>query len=175
MKTISVYVEGGGHLMQQRKELRKGLDALMRVQKEAALAKGLRWRVVPSGNNQEAYEAFQAELRVADDDAIVVLLVDSDAPLPGETGNETVDAQARVAHLANLQGWSFQKVDPHQVHLMVQCMEAWIVADPDALNGYYGKKFHAKKLPVRPNLEEEPKADLYKKLAAVTRDTSKGE
>ena len=32
-------------------------------------------------------------------------------------------------------------VDVQSVHLMVQTMEAWIVADADALNRYYGRSF----------------------------------
>ena len=54
-------------------------------------------------------------------------------------------------------------------------MEAWIVADPQSLAKYYERDFHANKLPQRPDLEEEPKAELYDKLAKATRDTSKGE
>ena len=53
-------------------------------------------------------------------------------------------------------------------------MEAWIVADPEALAEFYGKKFHASKLPVRQNLEEEPKESINDNLAKATKDTSKG-
>jgi hypothetical protein len=53
-------------------------------------------------------------------------------------------------------------------------MEAWIVADPDILEEFYGKDFRKKALPKRPRLDEEPKADLYAALDAATRDTKKG-
>ena len=58
---------------------------------------------------------------------------------------------------------------------MVQAMEAWIVADPDALTAYYGQHFFKNALPKRHNLEEEPKLDCANKLAAATRPTQKGE
>jgi len=61
-----------------------------------------------------------------------------------------------------------------RVHLMVQCMEAWIVADPDALEGFYNQGFKRSKLPVRQNLEEEPKVDIYSKLDSATKETQKG-
>lgn len=61
-------------------------------------------------------------------------------------------------------------MDAQRIHLMVQCMEAWIVADPEALASFYGQYFKANALPVRQNLEEEPKQDLYDKLDKATSD-----
>ena len=57
---------------------------------------------------------------------------------------------------------------------MTQAMEAWIVADPEALAGFYGKDFHEAKLPKRKLLDEEPKNALYRALDEATKDTQKG-
>lgn len=53
-------------------------------------------------------------------------------------------------------------------------MEAWIVADPEALEDFYKKEFKKNKLPQRLNLEEEPKDDIYTKLDAATAGCLKG-
>ena len=49
-------------------------------------------------------------------------------------------------------------------------MEAWIVADPDALVEFYGQYFARNSLPARQNLEEEPRQDVYDKLDQATGD-----
>lgn len=51
---------------------------------------------------------------------------------------------------------------------MVQCMEAWFVADSAAVQRYFGEGFSKSPLPKRPNVEEIPKEDLFKALAAAT-------
>jgi hypothetical protein len=50
-------------------------------------------------------------------------------------------------------------------------MEAWLIADADALARYYGQKFRGQDLPGRRNLEEVDKADLFAALARATRET----
>ncbi len=60
------------------------------------------------------------------------------------------------------------------IHLMVQFMETWIVADPQALAEYYGQGFHATRLPGRRNLEKEPKTSVERALREATRSTGKG-
>ncbi|MEW6218794.1 MAG: DUF4276 family protein [Thermodesulfobacteriota bacterium] len=79
-----------------------------------------------------------------------------------------------LRHLAARDGWDLAGTPVERVHLMVQCMEAWIVADPVALEGFSMQGFRKRVLPARPNLEEEPKADLYDKLDRATKDTRKG-
>jgi hypothetical protein len=58
---------------------------------------------------------------------------------------------------------------------MVQCMEAWLLADPEALAGYYKRGFRGRSLPIQPDLEVAPKLRVYDELAKATRGTSKGE
>jgi hypothetical protein len=176
MTNIAIYVEGGGDTAQQKADLRTGLDQLLGRQKQAARNKRLGWKLVPCGGRDNARKAFLAAIHNSAGQTLCVLLVDAEEGLPAETtGQAAENAQARKNHLIQRDRWHLANIDPHQIHLMVQCMEAWIVADPDALARYYGKKFLPQKLPNRRNLEEEPKAQLYEKLADATRLTTRGE
>jgi hypothetical protein len=58
---------------------------------------------------------------------------------------------------------------------MVQLMEAWFLADPEALVVYYGSGFQANALKRNPEVEKIPKADVLRCLARATKKTPKGE
>ena len=57
--------------------------------------------------------------------------------------------------------------------LMVQCMEAWFVADRQSLSDYFGKDFKAAALPAR-DVEAISKDDLVRTLERATKSCSKG-
>jgi hypothetical protein len=170
---IAIYVEGGGTSAQQKAELRQGLDALLEPQKRAAQGKKVRWKLVCCGSRYEAFRAFKNASTQAPG-VTTVLLVDSESPFSPVAGTAQQAAQARISHLAQRDAWNFDDLVAERVHLMVQCMEAWIVADPQAMEAYYGQGFAPNQLPRRQNLEEEPKLDIYAKLARATEGTQKG-
>jgi len=167
MKAIAIYVEGGGN--HPGPELRVGFDTLLRTQKAAAQARRLRWSMVLCGDRRATCDAFLDAVS-KEPEVVNVLLVDSEAPIAAQTGDANEDAAARRRHLKTRDGWELDAVDADRIHLMVQCMEAWIVSDPEALSAFYGQHFKANALPVRHNLEEEPKQDLYDKLDKATSD-----
>ncbi|MEX2188284.1 MAG: DUF4276 family protein [Pirellulales bacterium] len=176
MKAIAIYVEGGGDTADQRTELRNGLDNLFGAQKRAAQEKQLRWKMVPCGGRQQTYEAFVNERKNRDAETLCILLVDSEGPIAVETrGKHEENARCRKRHLEVRDGWELSAVPDEHIHLMVQCMEAWIVADANVLASYYGQDFHSPSLPKRANLEDEPKDSLFDKLKSATRKTQKGE
>lgn len=187
MKAIKVYVEGGGNTAAERSELRQGFDALFRTQKNSASAKRLGLSFVLCGSRDEAYKTFVNEYKRSVEDTVCILLVDSEDEISDEqepTENPedmavknarlSENSKARKDFLIRREPWNLKDVPSELIHLMVRCMEAWIVADPDALAVYYGKNFHRNKLPVSPNLESVSKPDIYAKLSSATKDTPKG-
>ena len=59
---------------------------------------------------------------------------------------------------------------------MVQAMEAWFLADREALKAFYGTGFLAKSLPgTAAAIESIPKIDLEPRLNHAAKPTSKGE
>ena len=186
MKEIAIYLEGGGDTAQQRAELRNGFDRLLAAEKQVARNKRIGWKLVPSGSRNDTFRNFINAIENGDPGTLCVLLVDSEESIaselpiaPDETPaakghRETQNATVRRDHLTQRDKWDFRDIPPDCVHLMVCCMETWIVADPERMAVFYGKYFHADKLPKRLNLEDEPKTSLYDKLARATQDTTKG-
>jgi hypothetical protein len=59
-------------------------------------------------------------------------------------------------------------------HLMVQCMESWIIADANALAVFYCNNFNVNGLPKNNHIELIDKLIVYKSLANATRGFLKG-
>ena len=186
MKEIAIYLEGGGETAQQRAELRNGFDGLLAAEKQAARNKRIGWKLVPSGSRNETYKNFINASKQSDSTTLCVLLVDSEEGLPPElppadpaTPEELANRAAQNAivrrdHLAQRDRWDLKSVPPESIHLMVRCMETWIVADREGMKAVYGSHFHDNPLPNRLDLEGEPKASLNDKLVRATQDTTKG-
>jgi hypothetical protein len=120
-------------------------------------------RIVACGSRDEAYKDFCRSLN--DAQVFPVLLVDSEGPVQLH--------QTASVHLLQRDGW--KNLPDGQVHLMVQCMESWFLADKGALGGYYGQGFRAHSLPGNLKIEEVLKQDVAHGLKSATRDTIKGE
>jgi hypothetical protein len=174
VKAIEIYIEGGGDSKHLWRELRLGFDVLFKTQKMAATAKGLGWKLSLGGGRSETCKDFIQAFQQADKHSLVVLLVDSDSPLPLEDDENDDSAARKNALRQSYPKFEWKSIAQENIHLMVQCMEAWIVADPDALASFYGNNFHSNKLPTRRNLEEEPKTSIFDKLDQAVRNTQKG-
>jgi len=95
-------------------------------------------------------------------DALNILLIDSERPDDGKLF-ETI---------CKPRGIDVQSRD--HVFWMVQCMEAWFMADAEALRRYYGRNFGESALKGNPRVEEIPKKDVFERLRAATKETKKG-
>lgn len=164
MSAIAIYMEGGGRGEDARDILRRGMDGFLGQLKNMARARSWRWKLVCCGGRGDAFNAFTAA-RKGGGATHILLLVDSEAPV----------AAGPRAHLAVQDGWHLDDVDDDRVHLMVQTMETWIVADPKALADYYGQGFQASVLPEdKEDLETVAKNTLVAALKQATRCTRKG-
>jgi hypothetical protein len=164
MVAIRIYVEGGGNVRREQAPLREGFRRLF--ERLLGNTRG-KLQVTACGGRKAAFDEFKKALR-SNRDALCILLVDSEAPVP--------DGTSVWQHVGARQGDKWVKPDgvsDEQLYLMVQCMEAWLVADRAALKSYYGDEFNEGALPAASNVEAVPKKDLYDKLEAATRQAKK--
>ena len=98
-------------------------------------------------------------------DAFNVLLVDAEAPVN----------KIPWQHLKERDNWNKPEVDDTCCHLMVQMMEAWFLADIEALKRFYGQGFKENAIPKNLNVEKINKTEIYSALQKATKETSKGE
>jgi hypothetical protein len=161
--TVRIYVEGGGDSGSTRAACRRGFSQLI----AKFVASGHLPRVIACGSRNSAWDDFMTALTDGRSDA-VLLLVDAEGPV--EPGSTT------WAHLAASDKWLRPSgAADEDAHLMVECMESWILADRRALAEYYGRGFNAGRLPNRPDVERISKADIAKALVTATKETRKGQ
>ena len=116
------------------------------------------------GPRNDAYKNFMKAH--AKPGVIAVLLVDSEDP---------VTARTAWQHLRERDGWSRPaRATDVQCHLMVQVMESWFLADPDALERFYGQGFRKSALPRNPKIETVSKRDVENGLSRSTANSRKG-
>lgn len=157
MTELAIYMEGGGK-GDSRAILRQGMDVFLTALKDAARVRSWRWKLVCCGSRHEAMDRFLDRARSAGDTEFVLLLADAEGPV-------------RTSHAAHL---GLDGVHDDVVHLMIEIMETWIVADDTALADYYGQRFKRGMLPKARNLETIQKADIMTALDGATQATRKG-
>lgn len=153
--TLQIYVEGGGDRAALRSECRRGFSEFFR---HAGVAEG-RFRVTACGSREQAFRDFRIALANGQS---ALLLVDSEGPV-------TVDSV--WDHLGARDNWAQPPgaTEAH-VHLMVQCMESWFLADRQTLARFFGKGFKIKALPgAESDVERISKADVFAGLESATK------
>jgi hypothetical protein len=162
--SVPVYVEGGGDYKHSDTNAvcRRGFGTLFA---KLGLPKGS-FRVIPGGSRSETYKDFRIKIGLGSAD-FIILLVDSEGAVAANVGS--------WAFLKASDGWDRpQGVAEDQAQLMVQCMEAWFLADGEALARFYGQGFVRGALRGRTNIEQVPKNDVIQALERASRATQKG-
>jgi Domain of unknown function (DUF4276) len=154
VKEVRIYIEGGGSGLGSR-AIREGFSRFFADR---------RVHVVVCGSRSQAFEDFKLALR-KEPDAVNLLLVDSERSVSAEPWQ----------HLRNCDHWEKPSgATEDHCHLMVQTVESWLVADPEALAIFYGQGFRRNALPARADVEAVPKAEVKKALDHATSPTQKG-
>ena len=160
---VTVYMEGGGP--GNTRDLRLGMLKFLGSLRELARSRTLRFRAGSMWFQGKDLEPIPAGSGIGPEQKKpCVLLVDAEGSVGG----------LPRPHLRKSDGWDLRGVPESVVHLMVQVMETWIVADPKTLAEYYGQGFKPGNLPARPDLEREPKAAILSGLHESTRRTQEG-
>ena len=163
MSGIAVYMEGGGDSEEGKARLRQGMAEFVR---KVVSQKKPGWKVVACGSRNDAHDAFLNANKTSPE-TFNVLLVDSEDPVAHPPSTRT--------HLQQRDGWKLTGISDESIHLMIQVMETWIIADPDAVATYYNQGFLKNALPRAHNLESIKKERIYGALKHATAKTQKGE
>lgn len=164
VKEIRIYIEGGGDDRDTKRQMRQGFSGFLKDLVQIVRSKRIKWDIIVCGSRNNAFSSFKNALEDYPD-AFNVLLVDSEGTVK----------QRPWAHLKSRDNWDSPSVDDTHCYLMVQAMEAWFIADIDALKKFYGKGFRENSIPRNQNVEKIDKDSLEPSLKQATRHTSKGE
>lgn len=160
---MKLFVEGGGDGRSLKNACREGFARFL---KKAGFA-GRMPRIVACGARRQAYSDYCTALNAGE---CAMLLVDSE---------ELVMHSSAWQHLKQREGDKWEvppRATDDDCHLMVVCMESWLIADRQALKDFFGKGFKENALPakVRP-VESLNKKELMEALEEATGDcASKG-
>lgn len=161
--SVTIFFEGGGDKEATQSKCRKGLSEYCAKIKP----KDGRLKIVAGGGRQQTFDKFKIAVSSSRSGEVSVLLVDAEGP---------VTAATPVEHLREKDGWNLSGLASHQAFLMVQAMEAWFLADREALASFYRSGFLVKSLPGSPaNIETIRKEDLEPSLKHASKQTQKKE
>ena len=168
-RKIKIYIEGGGDQAKLKRDCRRAFTKFF----ERAGFAGRMPGVVACGSRNAAYKDFCTAVTIATAGELPLLLVDSEDRVASRYQQE--EGFKPWDHLKGRDDWSMpEQTDNRQVHLMVQCMETWFLADKECLRDFFGNDFNDNALPRNPDIESVEKKQLFEALENATRHTQKG-
>lgn len=126
-------------------KLRVGFGKLFGNHKNRARQNRIHFKMIAGGPNAETVKGFLRSCRLNPSD-LNVLLIDSEAPAPS-----VADA---LRALRSRNYWDANVApEDERIHFMVQAMEAWFIADRQAMASHFGDGFRCGSLPNPQNAE----------------------
>ncbi|MBD2391910.1 DUF4276 family protein [Aphanizomenon flos-aquae NRERC-008] len=166
VKEVRIHIEGGGDSKNQKSSLRQGFSKFFKELVNETKSKKIECSIIMCGTRNHAFRDFKNALE-SHPDAFNILLVDAEARITKNSPWE---------HLKFRDNWDKPtEVNDDNCHLMVQTMEAWFIADIDALKTYYRQGFKVSGIPKTPHVETIAKDDLERIIKIATANTSKKE
>ncbi len=167
-RRVRVYIEGGSTGKQADNDFRRGWKKFLDELHRLARAHGYQSLEVIRGRGRRAtFDKFENSRETYPHD-LCVLLVDSEGPVtPRQHVWDVVSSRKEDQWIKP--PWARGR----HLYLLVQSIETWLVADPDALQSFFKRGFAPEKLPTT-NLEQQSRSKIEQALKAATRHTSKG-
>lgn len=161
---MKIYVEGGGNAALLKAACRQGFSNFL----EAAGFKGKMPRIVACGSRNDAFDSFCTAIGQGER---AFLLVDSEEAIAAAHQEGKPEQWKPWAHLQQRDNWNKPaSATDLDCHLMVQCMEAWFLADRTNLQDFFGQGFNGNSLPAKGNqIESVAKEQIYQGLFKATR------
>lgn len=155
---VKIYVEGGGDNSDTITRCKRGFaEYCKKLSPPTHLP-----AIIACGGRKQAFDRFRTAVENRKAGERYALLVDSEGPV---AANATP-----VTYLGSHEGWNFVDLPENQVFLMVQAMEAWLLADRGTLAAFYQNGFRPNALRGdEHNVEVIPKNDLEKCLIDASR------
>lgn len=161
MVNIKIYIEGGGEGKDLDSRFREAWSKFF----QAAGLKGRMPRPVRGKGRKHTHDLFCTAFKNRKAEELPLLLLDSeDAVSEGDTTWQHLKKRDQMDRPKDA-------TEDH-AYLMVQVMETWLLADPEALRTYFGSKFKADKIPAWPDLEAQSKQSIFDALDKATAECS---
>ena len=143
VKGMKIFVEGGGDGRESRSVCREGFRRFIittgKIEKMP--------RIVPCGSRNNAFEKY---LEAVLNEEEAMLLVDGERPVNEHCQSGAPGIWLPWVHLQHDSGdgWVIPEGDAEEnCHLMVECMECWILADRETIASYFGNGLRESALP----------------------------
>jgi hypothetical protein len=151
--------------------LRIGFQGFFKDIKEMTESKNIALEIIMCGGRKSAYNDFVKALE-DHDNAFNILLIDSEGKISQE------DRIWEYLETKKEDQWQSLNLTDEHCHLMVQVMEAWFIADINALKQFYQKGFKEDKIKRGMNnyqsIEQVSKETIDVWLRSATRHSVKG-